>query len=101
MSAYRRVIGSFRLLRRRTAEVGHPGLSVWTDCGERAAVEVGVSVRDGAHKAELGALSIEDRLRGIMADGQVSKAELVELGRLASSAHRVAEQCHDNGEAVK
>lgn len=35
--ALRRVLGSFRILARRSAELGHPGLSVWTDCGLRAA----------------------------------------------------------------
>lgn len=95
-----RVIGAFRILRRRAVEVDRPGLAMWADAGERAAGEVKAAVRDGAHAAESGALAVESELRAMLADGKISGAELERLQRLPARAHRVAEKCHDVGEVA-
>ena len=100
MSALRRVLGSFRLLRRRTAEVGQPGLQIWADCGTRAALDVQTSVRAGAHRAEVGALAVEGALRDVLSDGRVTPSEIARLKRLLPQTHRLAEGCHDLGEVV-
>lgn len=101
MSALRRVFGAFRILRQRSAAVGQPGLAVWADTGERAAVELQAAVRDGAHKSEVNALSIEVDIVAMLKDGAVDLAEITQLRKLAGRAHRVADGCHAIGEAVK
>lgn len=100
MSAMRRVFGALQILDRRAHEVGHPGLGIWTDTGKRAAGELQIKIRDGAHRAEIGALGIEGELRDVLADGKVTPAELRRLKTLSPRARRVAEECHDVGEVV-
>ncbi len=100
MKLYRRILGAFRTVRARSVEVGQPGLSLWTNVGESAAVQLATCVRDGAHRAETRALAIAERIDGIVADGEVTVAEVAELKRLKGSASRVAEECHDLGEVV-
>lgn len=101
MSAHRRIVGAFRILRQRSAAVGQCGLAVWADTGERAALELQSNVRAGAHKAEVTALSIEGDIVAMLKDGAVDLAEIVQLRKLAGRAHRVADGCHEIGEAVK
>lgn len=101
MSAFRNALGALRLAGRRAAAAGQPGLTVWTAAGERELAAMGATVRDGAHRAEIGSLEIEEQLRGIVADGKITRRELAELARLTGAVHRVAEECHDLGETVK
>jgi hypothetical protein len=98
--SFRSIIGSFQILRRRAREVGNPGLAVWADAGERAAVDVQSTVRDGAHRAETEAREIEREMRDILADGKVSRTEVRTLKRLEVRVRGVAEVAHDVGEVV-
>ena len=100
MSAFRQILGAFRILRRRTAAVGHPGLGMWADAGEQAAARAGAVVRDGAHRAETRARLIQQQIAAIVSDGKVTPAEVAELRRIMGVADRVAEECHDLGEVA-
>lgn len=101
MNRFRRIVGSFRILRERSAAVGQPGLGVWADTGEKAAFELQAAVRDGAHKGEVTALSIEGDIVSMLKDGVVDLVEVKHLSTLAGRARRVADGCHDIGEAVR
>ena len=94
------VLGAFRILRKRSHEVGRPGLAVWADAGERAAVAMQAKVRDESHRAEIGALSLEQELKEIIADGQITADEQRRLMMMPARLHRVAEQAHEVSEVV-
>lgn len=100
-SALRKAIGAFRILRRRAVEVGQPGLTTWTDSGEAAAEDVQAQISAAAHKGEIAALSIEGDIIAMLKDGVVDLVEVKHLSTLAGRAHRVADVCHDIGEAVR
>lgn len=100
MSAFRRVIGSFRMLRRRVQEVRQPGLTMWANTGEASALALQRTVRDGSHRAETRALNLEQDLRSMLADGKIDSAEFKRLAGAPGCVHTIAEQCHDLGEAV-
>ncbi len=97
---FRHVVGSFRIIRRRAVEVSRPGLAMWADAGERAAVGVSTRVRDTAHRAEVTAREIVAKLRRILADGKVTPKEIAELKAMVPEAERVAEHCHDTTEVA-
>ena len=94
------VLGAFRILRKRAHEVGRPALTVWADAGERAAAAVQAKVRDESHRAEVGALSLADELKQLLADDQISADEMKRLRLMPARLHRVAEQAHDVSEVV-
>lgn len=101
LPTFRQILGAFRLVRRRAVEVERPGLAIWAEAGERAAEGIGAQVRDTAHRAEVEADEVEQTLKEILADGKVTPADLQKLKRLPGRVHRVAEECHDVGEAVQ
>lgn len=98
--AMKSIFGAFRMLRRRANELGQPGLSIWTDAGERAAGEVGAAVRDLSHRAETRSISLADEIRGMVADGSIDAAELKRLRVAPDRLRQVADDCHDIGEVV-
>lgn len=101
--SFRAIFGAFRVLRRRSAEVGQPGLMVWTDAGERAARLAANTVRDAAHKDETldreAAREIAAGLAGL-ADGRVDATDLAHLAKAARLTQQSAEIAHDIGEVV-
>lgn len=94
------VVGAFRVLRRRARELSQPGLSIWADAGERAAKSLQTAVRDGAHVVETKALSLEEELKAILADGEVDAAEMKRLLGVPAKVHVIAERAHDLSEVV-
>lgn len=95
------VLGAFLLLGRRARELGRPGLATWTEAGERAAVAIRDEVRDGAHAAEVGALSLAEELRAMIADGEIDADELGRLRLAPERALRIADTCHELGEIAR
>ncbi len=100
MSAFRRIVGSLRMLRKRAREVCQPGLVLWTDTGENAAGQLQRGVRDKAYKAEQRARQLEADLREMTADGKIDAEEFKRLCGAPAYIHAIAEGCHDLGEAV-
>jgi hypothetical protein len=103
MRRLRVAFGAFRILRERAIEGARPGLAVWTDTGAAALKQVSAVVMQvdaQAHKAELGVREIEAQLREILKDGRVDDAELAVLQLAPARLHRVADECHDIGEAL-
>lgn len=100
MSAFRRVLGSFRILRKRAGEVGQPALALWVDTGERSAVELQRTVRDKSYRAETRARLLEQDIRAMTADGKIDASEFKRLAGVPACVHAIAENCHDAGEAV-
>jgi hypothetical protein len=97
-TALRSILGAFRITRRRALEAGQPGITVWTDAGERAAQEVGRAVVDLAHRNECAEHEAARRLREMVADGKIDPQELAELQRLPANLEACAERDHDIGE---
>jgi hypothetical protein len=100
MSFYRSVLGSFRILRRRAVAVGQPALRVWANTGESAAMQLSRQVLDASHRAETRALSLEQQIREMTADGKIDREEFKQLLAAVGRAHHIAEDCHDIGETV-
>ncbi len=96
----RSVRGAFALLRRRAVALRQPGLTVWTEAGDRAAAGVGAAIRDGAHRAEVGAGEVERTLAAVLADGKISPGEIKQLFAVKRQVGRVAAECHDLGEVA-
>lgn len=94
------VFGAFRVLRRRSRELSQPGLTIWADAGERAAKAVQTAVRDGAHVVEVKALSLEEEIKAMLADGSIDAGEMNRLRLVPAKVHGLAERAHDLGEAV-
>jgi hypothetical protein len=102
--SYRGIIGAFRLLRRRAAEVGRPALAVWADAGEFAAERIGRSVQQKAHADEICDLEAEKELQaGLkgLRDGRVDREDLAHLARAARNVRRSAKLAHEIGELVR
>lgn len=97
----RHVLGSFRVLGRRAAEVGRPALSVWTETGEQAVADVSRDVSAKAHANECAERSLVDDLKAMLADGKIDAAELNRLLRAPAVLNRCVERSHDIGEIVK
>lgn len=96
----RHVIGAFRVIRRRSHEVGQSGLATWSDAGESAALAVSTTVRDTAHRGELRALSLAEEIKAMVADGEITAVEMGRLRLVSDSARRIADDCHALGEVV-
>lgn len=99
-AAFTGVVGAFRVLRRRARELSQPGLTIWADAGERAAKSLQTAVRDGAHVVETKALSLEEELKAILADGTIDADEMKRLHLAPAKAHAIAERAHDLSEVV-
>lgn len=96
----RQVLGSLRILSRRSREVGRPGLATWADAGEAAALAVAVIVRDTAHRAELRSLSLADELDVMLADGVIDLDEQRRLTLAPARVRQIAADCHDISEVA-
>ena len=96
----RQIFGAFGILRQRAKDARCIGLAIWTDAGERAAKALQATVRDGAHVVETKALSLEEELKAMLADGEIDADEMKRLHLAPAKAHAIAERAHDLGEAV-
>ncbi len=99
----RAIIGAFRLTRRRASELGVPGVAVWSDAGEAAAVGLGARVAKLAHADEVADLEAAKEIDAGMAglaDGHASAADLAHFERAARLTRKSAELAHDLGDSV-
>ena len=102
MSAFRRVLGAFQILGRRTKEVGHPGLAVWVDTGERAARSVSDELTSLAHKNECEERAVVAELSQVAQEGRLTSAELKRLRKIVlPRLEQCAEREHDIGDVVR
>lgn len=95
------VIGSLRILHRRSAEVGQPGLGLWAEAGEQAALAVSTKITALAHANESEEVELERELAAILADGQVSRAECRRLRAMLPRLKRLEDRDHDITEEVR
>jgi hypothetical protein len=99
-TSMRQIFGAFGVLRQRAKDARAIGLAIWADAGERAAKALQASVRDGAHVVETKALSLEDELKAMLADGTIDAVEMKRLCLAPAKVHAIAERAHDLTEVV-
>lgn len=99
-AAWKQIRGAFRILRRRSIEVGQPGLRIWSDAGERATEQLGNALRDTAHRAECSVVIMRTDLLEMLADGKIDATEFRRLVKMPRVMSKVADDCHDLGEVV-
>jgi hypothetical protein len=96
----RQLVGILRILSIRARDLGQPGLRVWTESGARLTARIGRDVSDLAHKNEVILRDWAARIRGILADGKVTPAEVAELERVPAALTDCAERSQDISEVV-
>lgn len=101
LPSFRHVLGSLRILKRRSTELGQPGLAVWTRAGEAVAHDVSRTVSALAHQNECTQRELADRIRDIVADRKVTPQELAQLQRMPAALITGAERSHDIGEVIQ
>ena len=95
--SFRSIFGSLRILRRRSNEVGRPGLTIWADAGERAATTLQVRIRDEAYCDEQCDAEAEKDLEEALRDGlddrdlPLVKKALRNVRRSKAAAQRIGE----------
>lgn len=103
LPTFRAVIGSFRILRQRSRDVGQPGLGVYADAGEQAAEQIGRTVSTKAHADEVADLeaasAIDAGLAGLK-DGRVDPEDVAHLERAGRLVRRSAGLAKEIGEVV-